>query len=190
MRSVATEDRGPIDGMGYDQQARLCRGICGRSDMKCDLCKRQIVAGRPVYHRLIASWRGFGFLCVRTGVNLLKDGSLRAHGAGAHAQSSAIVQSARARSILLAATNAEEPCTTPNIAPNCSEHMQGLFIFNRFPLNSCRARYPDAKKEPRRMRSISLLLAMLIALSVPVVSIVSATDAVATRGGTHQQSPM
>ena len=36
------------------------------------------------------------------------------------------------------------------------------------------------------MNSISLLLSTLIALSVPVVSIVSATDAAAMRGGTHQ----
>jgi hypothetical protein len=36
------------------------------------------------------------------------------------------------------------------------------------------------------MKSISALLAVLIALSIPVASIVSATDAAAMRGGTHK----
>jgi hypothetical protein len=35
------------------------------------------------------------------------------------------------------------------------------------------------------MKSTSLFLAALLALLLPVISVISATDAAATRGGTH-----
>jgi hypothetical protein len=57
----------------------------------------------------------------------LMDGSLRALVAGVHAQSSAIVQSARVRSISLVVTNADVPYTTRSIGPNGSELSLVLF---------------------------------------------------------------